>query len=428
MAAAVATVAIYLSRVLPLLTSTWNPHVLVLPYATFIIVAAVTSSGRLSLLPLTVALASFITQTHVGLAPSAMVLLALAIVVGLLRQSRSAAASPARRSAAYWLAVSGGVAVTCWGPVLYHELTTSPSNLAAMGRFFVTTNSARLPFDEALTAWARIMTAPLRPGFTLAEGHIVPIAASTWMVCLAMGEVVLLWIAGRWSAVNGRAVDAWICWLCGLAALLALASIASVRGGLMDHLIFWISIVGALNIGVLAGLGWVWAASRLRRPVSPVWSAAARAGIAFAVIGLVAMLGVNRLERERYALMSRTELPPVGRLYQTTRHAIARSLLRRPLIEVRIAWADAASIILQLHKHYVPFGVERGYAWMFGAPIAARGDEDGVITIANHEFSRQLVQDPQDCVIALTSKTVVHFRFPLSQRHDKLACLSLPLD
>ena len=77
-----ASLALYLWRVPPLLVSAWNPHLVLLPLAALIVSASITAAGRLSLLPVTIAMASFVSQTHIGLLPCAAVVTACALVAG----------------------------------------------------------------------------------------------------------------------------------------------------------------------------------------------------------------------------------------------------------------------------------------------------------------------------------------------------------
>jgi hypothetical protein len=458
-------VALYLHRLPRLVTSVWNPHVLVLPYAALIFASAITASGRLALLPLTIVCASFIAQTHVGLAPSAVILTACAAIGGIWsgrRRPRDDArsgpqgpqgpqdggSSTARgwhasqgsqgsqgsdrsrrpRGAAFWLAVSAGVALVCWLPTIYDELTTSPGNLTLLVQFFRDTHDTSLPAGTALATWADVITAPLRPGFALAHGNAsAQLPPPVWLAPCALGGLVLLLVAGFWSARRGYLVEARICQLNAVASAIALLSVASIRGGLADHLTFWISLNGLLAAGALAGVCGLWVASRvsLRLPsrLSPRLPAIAVSGLTFAVILFALLQGTTFLREQRDAILQRENVPPIGRLYRATRTAIAKAGLQRPRIEVMDAWSDAAGIALQLHKRHVPFSMERRWIWMFGAPLRERGDEDGVVVIANPESSRQLSQEPDNCLVTVVHQTSIYLRAPSAAQRDRLECL-----
>ncbi len=82
--AVTASLAVYLWRLPPLLVSAWNPHLVLLPLAALIVSASIAAAGRLSLLPVTIVMASFVSQTHIGLLPCAAAVTACALVAGMI--------------------------------------------------------------------------------------------------------------------------------------------------------------------------------------------------------------------------------------------------------------------------------------------------------------------------------------------------------
>jgi hypothetical protein len=420
----------YLSRLPRLVTSVWNPHVLVLPYGALIVSAAVTASGRLALLPLTVVFASFVAQTHVGLAPSALVLTACAVIGGLW--SREPRESRRPRAAAFWLGASVAVAFLCWLPAIHDELTTSPGNLTTMVRFFRGTQDTSLPPGTALAIWSDVITAPLRPGFGLAYGNeSAGLSPSLWLASSAIAGLALVLLAGFRSARRGYLVEARLCQMTAVASAVAWLSVASIRGGPADHLTFWISLDGMLAASALAGVCGLWAASRIASRITSRVAfrlpsrlpAIVVSGLTIAVTLLALQQGATFLRQQRDALFERPNVPPVGRVYRATRNAIAKAGLHRPRLDVIDAWSDAAGVVLQLHKRYVPFGVDRRWGWMFGEPVMARGDEDGVVLIANPAASRLLAQEPGNCLITVVHQTSIYLRAPSAAQQDRVECL-----
>ena len=69
---------LYSVRLPDLLTSAWNPHIPVWPFAALLVCTAAILDGSLSLLPVVIVLASLVTQTHVGFSPVALALGAIA--------------------------------------------------------------------------------------------------------------------------------------------------------------------------------------------------------------------------------------------------------------------------------------------------------------------------------------------------------------
>src|SRR5262245_65035231 len=76
---------VYFARLPELLTSAWNPHVSVWPFAALLVCSTAVISGDLGVLPLWVLFASLVMQTHVGFAPVALTLGALTLAVFIWR-------------------------------------------------------------------------------------------------------------------------------------------------------------------------------------------------------------------------------------------------------------------------------------------------------------------------------------------------------
>lgn len=69
-----------------LLASPWTGHIPILPTLAFVIVCAGIASGSTTWLPLAVCLGSFAVQTHVGFAPTVVVLLVSSVALVALRK------------------------------------------------------------------------------------------------------------------------------------------------------------------------------------------------------------------------------------------------------------------------------------------------------------------------------------------------------
>jgi len=421
--AVIGMLAVYLLRVPDVVTSSWNPHVLILPYAALIVSGAAVASGRLALLPLTALLATFVTQTHVGLAPTALAIGACALIAGVRthhRLQQRAIVTP--RSLWMWLGVTALALLVAWLPPLYEQFTGT-GNLGRLLTFFAD-QSGRPVTTEALAVWTGTILQPLTAGFTTAWGGAPPpMPSSTLMTAIAASEVLLLFLAGGWVASRGRPVEAWLCRVSAVASLVALFAIGRIRGGLVDHLTFWNTMTGTLNVGVLLGVALLWIGGFVPVRTTRPWSTAFVPLVCLIVVLGLANHGATALRQRRAELIAR---PPsasaVGHLYQTTRVAIARARLSKPLIEVRGRWAETAGMLVQLHKHGVPLGVERPSAWLYGAPIAARGDEDGAVTIADAVNGAQFARAPNECLIAWANGAFVFLRAPAPERYVQLQC------
>ena len=74
-----------------LLSSSWNPHIVTLPFGLLIGLCAALAVGRTSVLPAIVLVASFVVQTHIALLPCSMALVATAVALWMRGDARRAA-------------------------------------------------------------------------------------------------------------------------------------------------------------------------------------------------------------------------------------------------------------------------------------------------------------------------------------------------
>ena len=91
-------------RASEMLASQWNPHVLVLPTMAIVVVAAAVAAGRIGLLPVLAALASFVVQTHLGLGPAVLALSGVATAIGRAARVPGSALDDAPR---FWPILNG---------------------------------------------------------------------------------------------------------------------------------------------------------------------------------------------------------------------------------------------------------------------------------------------------------------------------------
>lgn len=379
----------YLWRLPEVIVSAWNPHLVLLPLAATIVASAVVASGRLALLPVAIAFASFVAQTHVGLVPSAAIAIACALVAGLRQRAASS-------SAARWLAISAALGVVLWLPVIVEQLTAADGNLSKLARFFLLPHDvAPLPFLEATTVWIHAMAAALQPQLRLPVGHGYPTTAGVWLTMTTIAGVVMLGVAGWWASRRDQRVEAWSCWLSAALSIGALVAIARIRGGVADHLVAWVPVIALVGSASLAAVGVARITSRSTRltwePDRAHWltTAATLVLIAGALVSGARQLEAQRAESIRVAASPRT---PVEAIFGATRAFIAKAHVNKPLIHpAATAWGEAAGIVVPLYKRRVPFAIASESLWLFGDQFAADGTEDADLTIADR-LARPLVE------------------------------------
>jgi hypothetical protein len=318
-AAVTASLALYLWRMPPLLVSAWNPHLVMLPLAALIVSASITAAGRVSLLPITIVMASFLSQTHIGLVPCAAAVTAVALAAGLRRPERNRW---------FWLGISALVGVVLWLPPIVEQVTSADGNLSKIVRFFLTPDPAdpAAPFMQALRVWAAALVAPLGPDLHFPVGGLLAREASTPIVALGLLIVVLL-IAAGWRKPGGTAasiaassdaasrgaVDAWLCRICAVASLAAIVAMTGVRQGFGDYMVGWISVIGVMNAAALAAwlITWLfartsaWSAGGATNARAAVWIVPLATSICLIAVTAHGARDLERLRAERIAAAAR---------------------------------------------------------------------------------------------------------------------------
>src|SRR5205807_7235768 len=104
------------------LSDPWNPNVTVLPFTLFLFVGGAVAAGRHRLVPLLVAVASFVVQTHIEYAATTAVVGMVALGLMLSPVPRHGRAEHPARQALPWLAVGLLVVVVLWAPPLIEQI------------------------------------------------------------------------------------------------------------------------------------------------------------------------------------------------------------------------------------------------------------------------------------------------------------------
>jgi hypothetical protein len=406
----------YLYEVSRLLTSVWNPHVLLVPFVALIITAAMVMAGRLSLLPVTLAIASFVAQTHVGLLPVAVVI-CLCAVAGALRHPQ-----PALRP---WLAGSAALLVLLWWPSLLEQFTSPTGNLAAIARFFGPSGpaGAGVSFTDALAVWGDTLTQALRLNVAVPYGNIITITHTAILPLLATLEVLLLGFAAWHLHRRERASEAALALLCAIASVAALWSIAGIRGGLLDHLVGWVAALGALNAGVLVGAALTWLDERRPLRLASLTLLASAVGIMLVIV--LGGYGGERLRWQSQEVIRKSTggRTPTQALYQELQSTMTRTSIHKPLIHAAVlSWPQAAGIALQLTKTHAPFASD--LVWLFGPQATPHGDEDADITVADTPTRHALSQRPGDCMLMERHGTSLHLLAMPPERFAALVCVA----
>lgn len=392
-----AMVALYAWRLMPILASPWNPHVIVLPTMALIVVCAAILTGWAELLPLAAAMATFVAQTHLGGLPTVAVVSAIALSA-VLGATVAEPEADNRRRLVRIVAVTLGVLAVLWALPIWEQLSRTPGNFTKLWRYFGVRDEASQPFRSAYAAWTDMLSGLARPDLRLAEGSPFRRSRIPWAEAWGGAQVALLAVTAIIGARAGRRFGAALPALLVVASITALWSAMRIQDAIVDHAVFWISGFGVLGTAVLLHAAMA-AGGERRGKASP----RVTSGLCGLAVCLVVALGVFQLR-----LITDQTFSP--RPQQVAAAALAEALKRRvsdvtgagrPLVRIeQDVWPVAAGVLLNLQKSGVPFAVDDDWLPMFTDAAATTGRETEVIEITGRERHFLLTSDGRAVTLA----------------------------
>jgi hypothetical protein len=282
----------------------WNPSAAVLPFTLLIFLAWSVACGDYRLLPLTVAVASFVSQCHLTFLVPAGGLFVVALA-GLVVSRRRAADGVSTRP---WIVASAVVALLCWSFPAIDQAVHRPGNLVLIARA-ITAHKETIGFDPAWRAlvhtvgivpwWLREPEVPIERivDLSVRPSWLAIVSAAAFVGGLA-ATTVIGWRRARLDVAAAGALALVLC----ASVVLVTASTPTNSGGTLGYTLRWAAPAG---MWVWVALGWSAAtlgAGRLpataRRWLSgPAGRWAPAAGLAAAaVVAVVVATSAERLE------------------------------------------------------------------------------------------------------------------------------------
>ena len=371
-----------------LLSSVWNPHAPILPFALLLVLCARLASGAIAVLPWIALVASFVIQTHIGLAPCAAAVSAAAVLLYTVRlrafRHPDAVETEPDRQAAFSIHATIWILALSWSLPLLEQWRAGPGgNLAHIASFLATEPPVETPTMAAsFAALSYALWTAIEPGSAFPSGGPFPpptdfdLSATAWTVL----QLALLATGCAWAAVMRRAFPAALC-LVGLVAICAAFwSIARVPGVPHAYLVFWISAISVVNTAALLGLLMDRAHGTLSLHRLPWLSVGGP--LAAGVFGVLLTLhGVSVLRENHQRTLDGAGFQQGARERSRMLSAAVEKDLRshgraRALIRIQGPWPEAAGVVLQLHKAGIPVAVDDRYLFMFTEAFLPTGVED----------------------------------------------------
>lgn len=218
----------------------WNPRVIVLPFFAFVLFSWWAATGEARALPVAVALASFVTQTHVSLVPETIALLVLALVWLLPAARAGGAGRRLRRS----ILAAVGIFAVMWSPPVVQQFQHDGGNLSALWRFWTTSHPDTVGFSNGARLLAPQLSIPA-PWMSGHE-HFDPVTGGLVTPRFAFPfALVLLAIAALVAWRRRDRIGLTACSFAATSVLVAWISIARVIGIPFPYVLRWDWVVGA---------------------------------------------------------------------------------------------------------------------------------------------------------------------------------------
>jgi hypothetical protein len=408
--AGTAVLGLYVYRIQEIAGSYWNPHIVVLPVAALLMLSGRLASGRLSTLPAVALAGSFLAQTHVSLVPYVGLLAGAALVLALV-QILGHAGKPLPQdphAIGWWINLTAWIMMALWLLPIAEELIHTPGNVTKMIKFFGEPYT-RPPWETIFSVWGEVINSPFLSGFHIPVGWPMKPVRGIILPALAIGQLLLLLFCARVAARRQEPHDrfaAAMCVLGALASLIALWSITRIRVLIGDYMVFWMSVIGALNWAIALGViitPWL-STDRARFIVQ-------RAALAIGalVIGGYLFSGVRDLENVRTRRARSEAERTISMLANDIDAYLDREHLGRPLFRVaQGAWGDGMGLVLDRYRRGVPIAVSNELVQLCGAPLAPTQREDVVFVIADAAVHEVLTKRPGDILVAQRNGIYIH--------------------
>ena len=387
-------IALYVARVPQLLVSEWNPHAPVLPLGALLVVSAEAMDGNVRLLPLVAFLASFVVQAHVGFAPvtAAITLMVVGAVI-----SQALRFAERRHAIERWTFLALAVLTFAWLLPVAEELIDSPGNLTELWRYFASGRGGQ-PVLVAWRAWSGMLTGAFRPEFQLAVGGPFAGSSGAWPFVFATLSVAALVPCGVWAWRARHREYAALAALCCVSSAAGFLSVLRINVPIGDYQIFWLSLVGVMNVALVAAAV-VSAGGRLGDRSSRMLRLSRMAAVLF-IVTMTAIGYVRIADGAARSAPATEDIAVADLMDQIQLHMPAMGGHRVLLHLGAGTWPLSPGLILRMIKTSTPFALDAAEAQLFGLSLITNGQEDVLLTLCGPQEHAELVRRPHDVILA----------------------------
>jgi hypothetical protein len=384
-AAIASALVVFAWRVPMVLASPWTGHVGVIAVVAFLGLCSLAIAGRHWMLPLALATGGYVAQTHVSFVPAVTVLASVAVLVTV------AAARSCRTGRASLVAASVGALILPWVVAMYEAISNGGGNVVALWAFFVVRGEMAHSLPDALVHWSHGLTFIFHPDPRLPwGGHFVP-QDPRWTVPLVIVQMIALILVSVVAGRAGRWIETSFAGCAALASLVGLWALTRIEGAVLDHEIFWLGGIGALNVAALAGAA---AEAAYRRwPRARKVAELGAVGLPTVAIVVFAALGITHLSDVTAAELRRSDRVRIPATYEVIRDHLEAEGIQKPIFRFQgDAWSEGAGVVLRWLQAGRPFALDPDAEAMFTTRFRPNGEEDAEVTLSSREGQHRELQ------------------------------------
>ena len=384
LAASLVTGLLVLSwRAEPFLASPWNAHVAILPALAALVLAAAVMTGSTGWLPCLAVAASLAVQSHVGFAPTLLIISFAAVcAAGMVTSSHQ---RPSRM-----IAIGLVTALALWLPVMIEALTNEGGNLAELWRFFVADEGPHKSIRYAVGFGAYCFTSVWRGDFRLAWSDRIQVTDPFPYIFALLATLVVLVAFIHRDLARSRRFDAVLGIVAVTATLIGMWGMTRIKGPVLHYDLMRLAALGAFNYAIIASASIRVIAPALRLPRMPSWSAVLAGGM----ISIVLAVALSQL----HLLTSRERRPGRERITQAydavTAHLTRHNIKKAEVAIGRDRWGEAASVIAQLVRDGRSIALSEEHVFQFTPALRADGRGDAHIWFADADLHQELAGKP----------------------------------
>jgi hypothetical protein len=286
-----------------------------------------------------------------------------------------------------------------WFLPLAEQITHTPGNMTLIVRFFFSGDSGQ-PLNVAWRAWSTTIVSMFTPDFSLALGGNFRQAPTLWPSIAGTASVLALLPAALSAWRGGRRFMSVFALGCLLTSAAGLYSVLRIRGEIHDYHVFWLSLLGVVNISVALGEATAGLSRRLGAQGNQWIVRTATCLMLIDVLATGALPMMGPVDRAYDFFSSGIDGRNVRNLSTQLADALPNAGHHPIVRSGEGMWAISAGLVLQMKRRHVPVSVAPEMVFLFGENLVADGREDLLLIVARRAEHEELAKLPFHITLA----------------------------